>query len=60
MKLTITVAFGLASLATATPTLIEKRQSANDLTKGSCKGVILIFARGTTEPGNIVGLLLSC
>jgi hypothetical protein len=49
-----------ASLAAASPLVVdqlnvlEKRQSsANDLTSGGCKSVMLIFARGTTEPGNI-------
>jgi cutinase len=60
MKLDILATVSMASLAVAAPPTavvkqIEKRQmSANELTKGgACKGVTLIFARGTTEPGNI-------
>jgi hypothetical protein len=62
MKLEIATALGLASMAAAAPAaVIEKRSpqmSASQLTKGAgCKGVTLIFARGTTEPGNIVRFL---
>jgi len=59
MKFNAVVALSLASLVTAAPPTavishLERRQmSANDLTKGACKGTTLIFARGTTEPGNI-------
>ena len=33
---------------------LEKRQSMNEFTKGGCKKAIFIFARGSTEPGNVV------
>jgi hypothetical protein len=57
MKITFAVALASASLVAALPGAVERRQTATDLTKGSgCKGVILIFARGTTEGGNIVGI----
>jgi len=47
------IAFALASLAPALSATLEKRQTtANDLSKG-CKKVILIFARASTEPGNM-------
>jgi cutinase len=52
----------LASLAIATPlpsdvdVSLERRQSmsSNDLEKGDCKSVAFIFARGSTEMGNMV------
>ncbi|KAF2397428.1 cutinase [Trichodelitschia bisporula] len=44
----------LISCALAAPTELERRQmTANDLTSGSCKKVTLIFARASTEPGNM-------
>jgi len=47
------IAFALASLAPVISATLEKRQTtANDLSKG-CKKVILIFARASTEPGNM-------
>ena len=54
---------GLASLLAATaiaaPTeMIEARQAvgntANELESGACRPLILIFARGSTQPGNLV------
>jgi len=57
MRTTGIVALGLASLATALPSSeLQRRQggsTANDLTSGECKAVTLVFARGTTEPGNM-------
>lgn len=51
------LALVLALLATSTalPVPLEPRQSfdRNDLLDGSCKAVTVIFARGTTELGNI-------
>jgi hypothetical protein len=46
----------LAPLIAASPTGIDRRQfiSANDLTDGNCKDTMFIFARGSTEVGNMV------
>ncbi|KAJ5810429.1 uncharacterized protein N7503_002647 [Penicillium pulvis] len=45
----------LASLVAASPTGLARRQSinSNDLTDGNCKDTMFIFARGSTEVGNM-------
>ncbi|KAJ5900920.1 uncharacterized protein N7473_004990 [Penicillium subrubescens] len=45
----------LAPLIVASPTQLGRRQyiSANDLTSGNCKDVMFLFARGSTEVGNM-------
>lgn len=53
----------LASVAIASPIAIEERQyvlgsSASEFTSGGCRDVIFIFARGSTEAGNMVCPLL--
>jgi len=52
MKFSLAAA-ALAGVATAFPVLEERQMTANDL-RGSCKKVTLIFARASTEPGNMV------
>lgn len=48
--------FLLAPLIAATPTGLQRRQciSANDVDDGNCKDTMFIFARGSTEVGNMV------
>lgn len=61
MKFTAASAIAaLAATATALPT-VERRQfgtrvgsTVNELSSGSCRAVTFIFARGSTEIGNIV------
>jgi len=60
MKISIALAAGLVGLAVAAPPVslnqLQKRQATqNDLKSGSCKKVTLIFARASTEPGNMGG-----
>lgn len=59
MKFSIALAAGLAGLAVAAPSTnvgeLHKRQATqNDLKSGTCKKVTLIFARASTEQGNMV------
>jgi len=54
MRFSIIQCIAIASLAAAAPNQLEKRQiTQNDLTTGACKKVIFIFARASTEPGNM-------
>ena len=56
MKLTAITAL-LVAAAAAAPTGIERRQfgmTENDLKSGSCKKITLVYARGSTEMGNMV------
>jgi hypothetical protein len=43
----------LIGIAAAIPALNKRQTTANDLKQG-CKKVTLIFARASTEPGNMV------
>jgi hypothetical protein len=58
MKLQVVVFAILATFAFAG---LVKRQTSNDLKSGGCKKAIFIFARGSTEPGNMVeaGILIT-
>ena len=49
----------LAPLIAATPTGVDRRQtmSSNDVDTGNCKDTMFIFARGSTETGNMVSPL---
>ena len=57
MKFTAAIAL-LATTAAAVPTGLERRQlggmTENELSSGSCRKITLIFARGSTEMGNMV------
>jgi len=54
MKVSLLPIFGLLSLAAAIPTDVTKRQATlNEVKTGPCKKVVLIFARASTEPGNM-------
>lgn len=56
MKFSLGLA-ALAGLAAAAPTELVERQAsstANELS-GPCRAVTFVFARGSTEAGNIVG-----
>jgi len=50
MKLQVVALATLAAFASAG---VVKRQSSNDLSEGGCKKAIFIFARGSTERGNM-------
>ena len=46
----------LAGVAFAAPTELEKRQATQNGLDGPCKPVTMVFARGSTETGNMVKL----
>ncbi|TGZ78502.1 putative cutinase 3 [Ascodesmis nigricans] len=51
MKFLSVLTFAVGALASALPH--EKRQTANDFVNGGCKGVVMVYARGSTELGNV-------
>lgn len=53
MKLSRTLLAALTGTAAASPILETRQMTANDLKSGSCKKVTLVFARASTEPGNM-------
>lgn len=49
----------VAAVAAAPTEMLEARQaytSISELENGACRPLILIFARGSTQPGNIVSI----
>jgi len=53
LALTTLVAAALAAPASLDIATLEKRQSADGFTRGGCKRVIMVYARGSTELGNV-------
>jgi hypothetical protein len=57
MKFTTAIAL-LAATVAAVPTGLERRQlggmTENELKDGTCKKITLVYARGSTEMGNMV------
>jgi cutinase len=54
MKFSIATVAALAGIVSAAPALEKRQATQNDLKSGECKKVTLIFARASTEPGNMV------
>ncbi|TID15288.1 hypothetical protein E6O75_ATG08541 [Venturia nashicola] len=55
LTIAATAAVTLAAPAPPIGVLHRRQQTANDVIKGPCKKVTLIFARASTEPGNMGG-----
>jgi hypothetical protein len=51
-----TAALVLTAGVAAIPLTVERRQSSNELQQGPCKPTIFIWARGSTEVGNMASL----
>jgi hypothetical protein len=56
MKGTIAVVISLVAVAVASPVYLKqgKRQTEEEFTDGGCRDIIFIWARGSTETGNMV------
>jgi hypothetical protein len=53
MKFSGFTLFAFVGIAATAPSLDKRQSTANDL-QGGCKKITLIFARASTEPGNMV------
>jgi hypothetical protein len=51
--------FAASAAATAVPEILKRdpQSTMNEVKSGTCRPVIFIMARGSTEPGNMVRLL---
>lgn len=56
MKFSSILAASLFGLTLAAPSteLVKRQSSSTELENGACRRITLIFARGSTEPGNLV------
>jgi cutinase len=59
MKLSSITISALVGIVVAAPAadLARRQTTANDIKSGACKKITLVFARASTEPGNMVSSL---